>query len=266
MNGLKNFGAKVYLYILILCLCYLFLDLQNLKRANLKAETLFSLHSNVSMVTKILEASKLDRPKTENAKQFNTIYSEDNRFLQIPCEKSKEVDIEALNSIELKALVKSLIAKNILISNQNHNFLQQIEKLNFLLVGEKQEKEELNAFQTKEIELLQKTCKEMNIKLNDLKETYPIEEKNKTQLKKKTPDNSPDSISSKHEMDDFCQRWFKGEEKFKQNLEIWQFQFKKEEVKNKGKLNRINVEIYNNSSYLLTLQDIRISSSESKNH
>jgi len=182
-----------------------------------------------------------------------------------------DIDVETLNPIELKALIKLLTSKQNILNKQNHALNQEIENYQSLLFEEKKHHEELNELQSKEIDKLQKLCRELTIELTDYKKTNqneqqvftPLETEKKT-LKKKTPDDSPDSMSSKLELDDFCPKWPKGEDNFAQNSEHWQFQFKKSALEKKNKIIQINIDLKNNSPCLLLIEDIRISSSESK--
>ena len=262
--------------------------MDKLRRSSSKAQILIASHSMVSAKTStnsvktMIVSTKAMRPtlpkldslnseiKIENTKESDIIISpEKKRFIKI---SSKYIpDLETVNPVELKALIKSLTSKQNILNLQNQALNQDIENYQSLLFEEKKHHEELNEIQSKEIDKLQKLCRELTIELTDYKKTNqneqqvftPLETEKKT-LKKKTPDDSPDSMSSKLELDDFCPKWPKGEDNFAQNSEHWQFQFKKSELEKKNKIIQINIDLKNNSPCLLLIEDIRISSSESK--
>ena len=264
--------------------------MEKLKLSSSKAQILIASHSMVSSKTLLPDSAKtmivstkamsalpkLDslnsEIKIENTKESDIIISpEKKRFIKISSKYIPDLDVETVNPVELKALIKSLTSKQNILNLQNQALNQDIENYQSLLFEEKKHHEELNEIQSKEIDKLQKLCRELTIELTDYKKTNqneqqvftPLETEKKT-LKKKTPDDSPDSMSSKLELDDFCPKWPKGEDNFAQNSEHWQFQFKKSELEKKNKIIQINIDLKNNSPCLLLIEDIRISSSESK--
>jgi len=91
----------------------------------------------------------------------------------------------------------------------------------------------------------------------------PIEAEKKKKLKRKTPDDSPNSVISEQEVDYFCPKWSSDEEDFIQNTQDWQFQFKKSGFQIKYEIDYINVQLKNNSPGLLSIDNIFIESSES---
>ena len=262
--------------------------MDKLRRSSSKAQILIASHSMVSSKTLLPDSAKtmivstkamsalpkLDslnsEIKIENTKESDIIISpEKKRFIKI---SSKYIpDLETVNPVELKALIKSLTSKQNILNLQNQALNQDIENYQSLLFEEKKHHEELNEIQSKEIDKLQKLCRELTIELTDYKKTNqneqqvftPLETEKKT-LKKKTPDDSPNSVISEQDVDDFCPKWPSDEENFIQNTQDWQFQFKKSALEKKNKIIQINIDLKNNSPCLLLIEDIRISSSESK--
>ena len=132
------------------------------------------------------------------------------------------------------------------------------------------EQEALIAFQNKEIERLKNMCRELTQESKHSQKTKEEEEivihnneensdKNRI-LKKNTPGKSSDSIFFKNMVDS----WPEDQESFKNNSEDWQFQFKRTKFQNKNKINQINVQLKHNCDCLLSIEEIRIISSESK--
>ena len=167
-------------------------------------------------------------------------------------ENIQELDVESLNTEELKAFVKLMTAKHTIVMKENAGLLQQIS----LLLEERKQHEELNELQNKEIEQVKNICKEM-------KKEW-ISKKTRQKLKKKKSYNFPDSHNLKHDVDDSCQKWHRDEQFFNQNSENCQLLLKKMVVQNKNKINPIIVELKNYCSCLISIEDIRITSSESK--
>ena len=199
---------------------------------------------------------------------------DEKKIVRYSLEKDTKTDLENSSKEDLKELVKSMISKQKKISDENQNFLQEIEKLQNVLIEKEKEYEELNEIQNMEINKLQKICKKLNKKVKDLQKNYqdtknqqitnfPTSEK---KLKMKLADESPDSIFSNHDDDyDFDKKWSCSEEEcFTQNSEHFHFQFKKISSKIKNKImHRIDVELKNNSSSEIVIEDIRITSAES---
>ena len=205
--------------------------------------------------------------KTE-MKKWNT-NTDEKKFLNTEPENIQELDVDFLSKEELKDLVKSMNAKHSIIHKENIGLLQHIEKCNSLLLEEQKQHEELNEIQKKEIQQLKNFCREIikELKKGNQKEDkkiipYELELKNK--IKQKTPDNSPDSTDSKYEVNDFFQKWHRDKDYFKQNSNEWQFLFKRMELHTKNKIDYLTVELTNNSSSLISFEDISITSSESK--
>jgi len=240
-----------------------------LKQSISQAGHMFEKHSIILM------KKKDSIIKTESEIQiFQNM--DDKKNLKNSFESFFEPDVDNLDAAELRDLVKSMTAKQNMIINQKQNLIQEIEKFKSLLIEEKNEHDESNAIQKKEIEHLQNICRAFAKELNDSKTAIKKEEdqpqilfssdeiKKLKKLKKKIPDNSPDSILSKHEVDDSCHKWPCDQEYLNENSEQWQFQFQKIGPLSKKKIQRINVKLKNNSSSSLLIEDIRINSSESK--
>ena len=205
--------------------------------------------------------------KTEMKK--NNINTDEKIFLNTEPENIQELDVDFLSKEELKDLVKSMNAKHSIIHKENIGLLQHIEKCNSLLLEEQKQHEELNEIQKKEIQQLKNFCREIIKELKKAnqkedKKIIPYELELKNKIKQKTPDNSPDSTDSKYEVNDFFQKWHHDKDYFKQNSNEWQFLFKRMELHTKNKIDYLTVELTNNSSSLISFEDISITSSESK--
>jgi len=241
-----------------------------LKRSITRAGNMFDKHSTIIMKKK--DSVNFLMIKTESEIQIFP-NADEKKKLKYSYENFIEPDVDNLDAAELRDLVRSMTAKQNMIINQNQDLFQEIEKLKSLLIEEKKEYGESNALQKKEIEHLQNMCRASTKELNDSKtpdEDQPQilfsfdEIKKKNKLKKKIPDNSPDSILSKYEVDDSNHKWPFDQECLNENSEQWQFQFQKIGPLSKKKIQRINVKLKNNSSSSLLIEDIRINSSESK--
>ena len=195
--------------------------------------------------------------------------TEEKKLFKMSTENIIEPEIETLDVAQLKALVKLMTANRNKMANQNQDLLQKIEKQ----VDENKKHEELNKLQNKEIKQLQKICKELTQESTlhkkkpnqdeDKQIFIPIEAEKKKKLKRKTPDDSPNSVISEQEVDYFCPKWSSDEEDFIQNTQDWQFQFKKSGFQIKYEIDYINVQLKNNSPGLLSIDNIFIESSES---
>jgi len=244
-------------YFLSICfsikLFLIIIDIQRLKKANSKAEFVFDKHSLIF------------------SKNFNFDIKTENELLKISSSPNSqnliEIDFEGLEASELKEFTKSVNSKYNIISNQNQDLLNQIEKFKCLIV----ENEEIKTFQEKETERFKKMCRDLTLELKNKKTNQykdpqiPIQiesEIKKEKLKKKNPDNSP--INSNHEGDDLSPKWCKEEEILEKNSEDWGFQFIN--AQNKNQMKHIKIEIKNHSAWWLSISDIRISSSESKDY
>jgi len=245
-----------YFFVLFfkLSLKNLFLDLKNLKLSITKASALFDKHSIEPLKSESSKIMEMQNSKKTKLKSWS--------------ENEEELDVETLDSAELKNLVKTMTEKLKSLSNQNQNLLQEIEKLKSLRDEEKREHEELSAFQNKEIETLQIMCRELTNdnnpnKTNKDEGQLTIAIKKEKKFKNKSPDNSPDFLVLQQEMDDICQKLPSDEENFKQNSQNFQFQFKRMEAKSENKIEQMNLELKNTCSDLILVEDIRIFSSES---
>ena len=195
--------------------------MDKLRRSSSKAQILIASHSMVSSKTLLPDSAKtmivstkamsalpkLDslnsEIKIENTKESDIIISpEKKRFIKISSKYIPDLDVETVNPVELKALIKSLTSKQNILNLQNQALNQDIENYQSLLFEEKKHHEELNELQSKEIDKLQKLCRELTIELTDYKKTNqnehhqvitPLETEKKT-LNKKTTDNSTDSM------------------------------------------------------------------------
>jgi len=225
---------------------------------------MFDIHS-ISTKNKNLD---FDLIKTNKDLPF--VDTEEKNMLKTGSSRT-DINVETLDTIELKALIKSLTEKQNLLTNQNLELIHQVEKFKFLLFEEKKNHEELNGLQNKEIRLLQNMCIKLTTDLNHYStnlikdQDIEIEETKEKKLKKKESCTSPYSLNLKHQHmgDDFQQKWLNDEETFKQNSECWRFEFKKIGLQPKNKIIQLNVELKNKLSSLLFIEDIRISSSES---
>jgi len=243
-----------------------FLEIQNVKRSISKAETVFDNHS-IIFFKKMHNLGSDGLIKTENELKLDADI-EEKKLLKMS-ENIIEPEIETLDVAQLKTLVKLMIANRNKMANQNQDLLQKIEKQ----VDENKKHEELNKLQNKEIKQLQQICKKLT-KIykekpiqdedEDKQIFIPIETENKNKLKKKTPDDSANSVISEQEVDDFCPKWPSDEEHFIQNTQDWQFQFKKSGFHIKYEIDHINVQLKNNSPGFLSIDNIYIKSSESK--
>ena len=210
-----------------------------------------------------IESSKTENSKEKNAKQkdfVKSINSEENRFLFKDSNIIEDdVDIETISKNEIKALIKRMILKNKIITSEGQQQKSlQLEKNN--------QNQALNQLKSKEIEILHKNRKEINKKLKDLQQKQDqqmTEKEKKDKLKKKTPGNSPVSLDSKQELENFTPKWQKDQEILTESSENWQFQFNRDDIENEKKINQICVQLKNNSSSLLSIENISISSSES---
>jgi len=243
-----------------------------LKLSISRAGNMFDQHSTIIMKNK--DSANFLMIKTESEIQIFP-NADEKKKSKSSYENFIEPDVDNLDAAELRDLVRSMTAKQNMIINQNQDLFQEIEKLKSLLIEEKKEYEESHALQKKEIEHLQNMCKAFAKELNDSK--TPIKQDGDQQIlfsfdeikkikkiKKKIPDNSPDSILSKNEVDDSSHKWPFDKEYLNENSEQWQFQFQKIGPLSKKKIQRINVKLKNNSSSSLLIEDIRINSSESK--
>ena len=228
------------------------------------AETLMTEHS--VFTAKSIKSLGTSLKKKESEKK-NEIKTEDKGFLSTTNENMEDLYLEILNAEELKNLVQFMRKKQSNFKKEIKVLFDQNEKTNSLL----KQREELDEIEKKDMKQLKNSYREKTKELMDLKNInqknkqceIPFEGQCSNKLKNKTPDNSPISLDSSHEMKNFSKKWLRDEAFFNYNSTDWQFLFKNMEIQTKTMIKHINVEITNISSFLISFEDIGIVS-ESK--